>query len=146
MKSARLVLVSLLNLATIVIGLVVSFAYKLPYEFGGHGDPNKMAEDFVAHGTALAPPLVPIILLIAFTILAPSRKWWGTLSVIGLILLGVLFSIGQLGESFVPGGLTGFGAVAIGALRLAGILLAVSMVVFGALELVSRIRARRVTG
>lgn len=146
MRSARLVLASLLILLTIVVDLVVSFVYKLPYEFGGHGDPNNMAADFVAHGTALAPPLVPIILLVVFTILAPSRRWWGTLSVVGLILLGVLFAVGQLGESFVPGGFTGSGAVAIGILRVVGIFLAVLMVVFGALELVGRMRARRVTG
>lgn len=142
MSSPRLILVSLLILATIVIDLVVSFVYKLPYEFGGHGDPNSMAGDFVAHGTALAPPLVPIILLIAFTFLASSRRWWGTLSVFGLILLGMLFTIGQLGESFVPGNFTGFGAAGIGALRVAGIILAVLMVVFGTLELVGRMQTR----
>src|SRR5438270_9476866 len=98
MSSARLVLVSLLILATIIIDLLVSFVYELPYEFGGQGDPNNMAGDFVAHGTALAPPLVPIILLMVFAFLAPSRRWWGTLSVVGLILLGVLFTVGQLGE------------------------------------------------
>src|SRR5438270_10466379 len=145
MSSARLVLVSLLILATIIIDLLVSFVYELPYEFGGQGDPNNMAGDFVAHGTALAPPLVPIILLMVFAFLAPSRRWWGTLSVVGLILLEVLFTVGQLGESFVPGNFAGFGAAGIGALRVVGILLAVSMVIFGTLELVGRMRARRVT-
>jgi hypothetical protein len=142
MRSARLVSVSVLILITFIIDLVVSIVYKLPYEFGGHGDPNTVAEDFVAHGTALAPPLVPIILLVVFAILAPSRRWWGTLAVVGLIILGVVFIIGGLGESFVPGDFSGIGAIGIGALRAVGLLLALLMVLFGVLDLMKRQRRR----
>src|SRR4028119_2510524 len=36
------------------------------------------------------------------TLLACSRRWWGTLAVVVLCLLGALFVFGGLGEAFAP--------------------------------------------
>lgn len=47
--------------------------HKLPYEFGGIGDPNNVAQDFVrGGGTALSAPLVPLLVLAVFII----RERW----------------------------------------------------------------------
>ncbi len=98
-----LVRVSILVLAVWSVGAVVSIVAGWPDQFGGSGDPNNVAGEFVARGTATAPPLVPImVLLLVFILLALSRRWWGTLGVVGLCLLAVFTFIGSLGEAGAP--------------------------------------------
>lgn len=59
-----LVRVSILVLAVWSVGAVVSIVAGWPAQFGGSGDPNNVAGEFVARGTATAPPLVPIMVLL----------------------------------------------------------------------------------
>ena len=59
-----LVCVSILMLAVWSVGAVVSMVAGWPTQFGGSGDPNNVAGEFVARGTATAPPLVPIMVLL----------------------------------------------------------------------------------
>jgi len=99
----RLVSLSILALVAWILGAVVSIAARWPAQFGGRGDPDAVAAEFVTRGTALAPPLFPVmILFVVFLLLAPSRRWWGTLGVVGLCLLAVLTFVGSLGEALAP--------------------------------------------
>jgi hypothetical protein len=65
---------------------------------GGSGSPTVMAGELVANGTVTSLPLYPWIVLTVFALLARSRRWWGTLSVVVLCLLGALFRLRKVGR------------------------------------------------
>ncbi len=144
----RLVFASVLLLILASIGTVVSIVYKLPYEFGGRGDPNTVLRDFVAGGgTALSPPMPPMILAVVFTILAPSPRWWGTVGVVGLCIFGSQYAIGESQEPIVWRALRSstfgpFEAV-VALLGVGGMLLGILVFLFGVMELIDRVRERR---
>jgi hypothetical protein len=72
--------VIVLNLILQFIGALISIAWKLPYEFGGTGDPDNVTQDFLTGGgTALSAPLVPLLIVAVFLILAARRDEWGRL-------------------------------------------------------------------
>jgi uncharacterized membrane protein HdeD (DUF308 family) len=75
-----------------------------------------------------------------FTILARSQRWWGTLAVVVLCLLGVVIMIGALGEvqpnPNVPLGALVASVVIYGVLGLA-------LLLSGVVDLTDRLRARR---
>jgi len=96
----RFLLVCGLLLLLMVIGSVVSIAAGWPAQFGGRGDPNEVASEFLSRGTALAPPLVPLVLFVIFVAVARRGDRWGTAAVIGTMLLSIIFIIGSLGEAF----------------------------------------------
>ena len=144
----RLLLASVLLLAVAITGTVISIVYKLPYEFSGQGDPDNVLRDFVAGGgTALSPPLPPMILALVFTILAPSRRWWGTVGVVGLCIFGSQYIIGESQEPIVWRSLrsSDFGPLdaVVALLGVLGILLGALVLLLGVMELVDRMRARR---
>jgi uncharacterized membrane protein HdeD (DUF308 family) len=87
-------------------------------------------------------PLAPWIALVVFALLARSRRWWGTLAVVVLCLLGVLFIIGGLGEVFTPPTPYVPRAVLIAA-GVVYVLLGVALVVSGVADLTDRVRASR---
>jgi uncharacterized membrane protein HdeD (DUF308 family) len=87
-------------------------------------------------------PLYPWIALTVFALLARSRRWWGTLSVVALCLLGALFIFGGLGEAFAPS--TPYVPRAV--LIAAGVVyggLGLALVLSGIAELIDRARTRR---
>jgi hypothetical protein len=87
--------------ALIVIGAladVYSIAHHLPYAFGGHGDPDRVRQEWTANGTALGPPLMPLIVLVLFTPLAIARQWWGGVAEVFLILVALAELVGTVGE------------------------------------------------
>lgn len=43
-------------------------------------------------------PIAPLIALIVFMLLARGRRWWGTLGVVGICALALLFTNGAFGE------------------------------------------------
>lgn len=144
----RLVFASVLLLVVAITGTVISIIYKLPYEFGGQGDPNNVLRDFVAGGgTALSPPLPPMVLAVVFTILAPSRRWWGTVGVVGLCIFGSQYIIGESQEPIVWRSLrsSDFGPLeaVVALLGVLGILLGALVLLFGVMELIDRVRVRR---
>ena len=86
-----------------VVGFVPAYVFQWPSEFviGEVTEHNATLADIVT-GTVTSLPFAPWVALILFALLARSRRWWGTLAVIVLCLLGVLFVIGGLGEVFTP--------------------------------------------
>jgi hypothetical protein len=73
MRPTRLLVAAGLVLVVTGVGAAVSIAAGLPYEFGGRGDPTAVAADFVSGGgTALSPPLLPMVLLAVFAALSPA--------------------------------------------------------------------------
>ena len=87
-------------------------------------------------------PLGPWIALTAFALLACSRRWWGTIAVVVLSLLGALFIFGGLGEAFAPP--TPFVPRAV--LVAAGVVyggLGLALVLSGIADLIDRARARQ---
>jgi hypothetical protein len=99
----RLFSVAILINVLSVVGFVLAYVFQWPSEFviGEVTDHNVTLAD-IGSGTVTSIPLAPWLALIAFALLARSRRWWGTLAVIVLCLLGVLFIIGGLGEVFTP--------------------------------------------
>jgi hypothetical protein len=137
---ARFTTVPLPTLVLSTVGAVVAIADRLPAEFGGPGDPNNVAGEFLSRGTALSPPLVPMVLQVVFTVLATARRrWWGTLGVAGLTLLGLLYLIGGLGEGFWPDRFNLFEKL----LQFLGLVSALLMLGLGLLALLPRRRPPR---
>ena len=98
----RLVSFAVLIFVVWVVGTVVSVVAGWPAQFGGPGNPNNVAGEFLSRGTALSPPLSVMVALVVFVFLARSRRWWGTLGVVGLCLLAVATFVGAMGEALAP--------------------------------------------
>ena len=84
------------------------------------------------------------MILIVSAVLATSTRWWGTVAVVVLTALGVVFTIGGWGEAFGPPNAN----VPRTVLVVGGIvwmLLGLSLATFGARELVARLRRARTT-
>lgn len=86
--------------AVMVVGVIISIGAGWPAQFGGQGDPDAVASEFLTRGTALAPPLIPLVLFALFAFGAQRDDRWGTIATIGAVLLAVVFVIGSLGEAF----------------------------------------------
>jgi hypothetical protein len=88
----RLVSVAALMLAMSVIGFILAVIFDWPgwARLSGRPSPTVTVSD-IMQGTLTSIPLPPMIALAVFIILARSRRWWGTLAVVALCLLGVLF-------------------------------------------------------
>jgi len=139
----RLFLVACLIFISSVVGLVLALIFQWPAQLGGgSGNPNITAGELVANGTVTSLPLFPWIALTVFALLARSRRWWGTIAVAVLCLLGALFIFGGLGEAFarptpfVPRAVLIAAGVVYGGLGLA-------LVLSGIADLIDRARARR---
>ena len=139
----RLFSVSVLIFVVSVVGLVLALIFQWPAQLGGgSGNPRITAGELVANGTVTSLPLYPWIALTVFALLARSRRWWGTLSVVALCLLGALFIFGGLGEAFAPS--TPYVPRAV--LIAAGVVyggLGLALVLSGIAELIDRARTRR---
>jgi hypothetical protein len=137
-----LVLFSALNLVSMSIGATLSIVLHLPARFGGLFSGNDVLQDFLLIGTALSPDLW--LLLGEFVLIgcALRRGRVGMVGVIGLTLMGAVFTVGQLGEpitvrAFSPATFDGAQAILV-AVNIASSLL---MFVFGILEWRSRRQA-----
>lgn len=141
----RLVSVSALLFVVWVVGTILSVVAGWPAQFGGPGNPNNVAGEFLSRGTALSPPLSVMVALVVFTLLASSRRWWGTIGVVGLCLLAVATFVGSMGEAFAPSTPDVPRAVLIlsGVL---GVVLCPILLLTAIMELGDRARARRQHG
>jgi hypothetical protein len=83
-------------LALQVVLAVVSIALNWPSQFDGVG--TDAGEEFVTRGTALAPPLLPMVVFAAGIALATREGRWRTLGVVLVCLMCTLFVVGSVGE------------------------------------------------
>ena len=98
--SRRLLSVSLALLAVMVVGTVVSVGQGWPAQFGGGGNPDDVAGEALTRGTALSPPLAPVVVFVLALLMGLRR---GVLRIVGsvlLILVSLAFIVGGLGEAF----------------------------------------------
>ena len=126
-----------------VVGFILAYVFQWPSEFvrGEVTEHNVTLAD-IGTGTVSSIPLAPWIALIVFTVLARSRRWWGTLAVGVVCLLGVVFMIGGYGELSTPP--TPYVPRAV--LVMAGVVycvLGLSLLVTGVIDLIDRVRPRR---
>ncbi len=144
MRLARQRLFSVAVLAWIVwtVGTVVALVARWPAQFGGPGDPDNVATEFLSRGTVLSPPLFVMAALVVFVLLVPNRRSWGTLGVVGLCLLAVLTFVGSLGEAFAPS-TPDVPRTALIASGVVGVLLCPALLLSGVAELVDRARSGR---
>ena len=139
----RLFSVAVLINVLSVVGFILAYIFQWPSEFviGEVTEHNVTLAD-IATGTVTSIPLAPWIVLVVFTLLARSRRWWGTLAVVVLCLLGVVFMIGGYGELSTPP--TPYVPRAV--LVIAGVVycvLGLSLLVTGVIDLIDRVRTRR---
>lgn len=98
----RVVAVGAATFVISLLGLVLALVFEWPTQFDGSGAATVTMDELVTKGTATSIPFAPWIALGVFTTLARSRRWWGTVAVVLLCLLGPLFVIGGMGEAFAP--------------------------------------------
>ena len=125
------------------VGLIFALIFQWPAQLGGgSGSPTVTAGELVANGTVTSLPLYPWIALTVFALLARSQRWWESIAVVVLCLLGALFIFGGLGEAFAPS--TPYVPRAV--LIAAGVVyggLGLTLVLSGVADLIDRMRARR---
>ena len=105
-----LVLASVTNLVGNVLGTILALQHNLTGDFGGWLNGHDILRDFLTFkGTALSAPLPFMLIQLGLTILVlrPGRS--GRIGVGGLLFVGALYTIAQLGEPIVlrvwsPGG------------------------------------------
>ena len=97
-----LVLASVTNLVGNVLGTILALQHNLTGDFGGWLNGQNILRDFLTFkGTALSAPLPFLLIQLGLTILAlrPGRS--GRIGVGGLLFVGALYTIAQLGEPIV---------------------------------------------
>jgi hypothetical protein len=140
---ARRALIATATVLSIVslIGFALCLIFQWPSLFVlGHTADSKVTLADLVTGTVLSPPLAPWAILILSTALATSTRWWGTVGVVVLSALGVIFTIGGCGEAFGPAN----PSVPRAVLLVGGIvwmLLGLSLATFGVRELLARRRS-----
>lgn len=137
----RLIATSVLLSIVSLVGFVLCFIFQWPSQFilGEVADSRVTLSDIVP-GTVLSIPLAPWAVLIMVTLLATSQRWWGTVAVVVLCVLGGVFVIGGWGEAFGPANpYVPRTVLLVGGLL--WMLLGLSLLVFGVMELVNRLRS-----
>jgi cytochrome bd-type quinol oxidase subunit 2 len=100
MRATRwLSLATLTVLGLVVVAAAVSLVARRPHQFGGHGSRAHMLSDFLQSGTALAPPLVILVILGLAAVLVRRRDGWGTVGCALVAVLSVSMVVGSLGEA-----------------------------------------------
>ena len=95
----RLIACSVLYVVWASIAAVVAIAENRPGEFAGFSTGLPPLQNFLyGMGTGMSPPLLHLIVQVAFTMLAPRRDRWGGVGVVGLAIFGLLTVIGAIFE------------------------------------------------
>ena len=128
---------TVLVLAVAAIGTSIAIQQGLPAEFGGRGDPDNVAGEFITRGTAMSPPLTTLLVLVGAVALCLRRDLLAKLGLVGIIVLGVLFTIGGLAEPNDPQG-SSVPAALHGVLKFLGVAASITMALLALRELVGR--------
>jgi hypothetical protein len=86
--------------AVSVVGFLLAWVFNWPSTFvldETAADTSVSAEEFVT-GTVTSIPLVPLVVLLLAATVSRRSDRWGTAGAVVLTLLGLLFTIGGLGE------------------------------------------------
>jgi hypothetical protein len=94
----RLLIVALAFGALTLVATVVGIAQRLPYQFGGNGDPDSVAADAFLHGTGVSAPLVFVMVIIVLAWVAGRRGWIGIAGAAVVALLGMVGIVAGLME------------------------------------------------
>ena len=140
----RLIACSVLYVVWASIAAVVAIAENRAGEFAGFSTGLPALQNFLyGMGTGMSPPLLHLIVQVAFTILTPRRDRWGWVGVVGLAIFGLLTVIGAI---FEPINLELLNPVTFNLLRAViqsgMIIIPFAMMVFGILEWSRRRRER----
>ncbi|WP_210479193.1 hypothetical protein [Naasia sp. SYSU D00948] len=135
--------VSLLCLILQVVGALLSIALAMPAQvaFGdaptppSAATPGLVAQEFLSKGTALAPPLAPMVAFAVFLLLATRARALGVIGTVLLVLLGILFTAATIGEYPEPDRFVGMPAAAYLALLLLNQVVVAGVVILGILRL-----------
>ncbi len=137
----RLIFFSVLILGVSIVGFVLGAIFYWPSQVVlDNSAGNNVTASNPIQGNVTSIPLPPIVALAVFASLAPSRRWWGILAVVGLCLLGVLFIFGALGEVTTPSSSYVPYAVLV-ATAVVYSLLGLSLLLLGIADLVARVRS-----
>lgn len=85
-----------------VVLAIVSIWARWPHQFAGQGDRQRMLEDFVSSGTALAPPLPFLVLFVLASLVIRRRDRWAAVACVVLLVMSLLMIVGSLGEALAP--------------------------------------------
>ncbi len=121
-----------------VVGAAIGIALRLPYQFGGVGDPSRVSEDFVGKGTALSAPIVFLGILIVAIVVAAQRGVVGRLGSALLALFAVPSFVATLGETFGAGAFSGPTQVFVIVWSLIGAAMVAAMFLFAVREALGR--------
>ena len=141
----RLIISSVLYIVFALIGAAVAIAANRSASAPGVSSTGlPVVQDFLyGNGTAMSPPLYWLIAQGILTVLARRRDRWGTVSVGGLTIIGLLFGVFGFLEPIV---LEVFNPKTFdlpkAVVEAGSIVIAFGMVVFGILELVRRRREK----
>lgn len=86
-------------LLVVIVEAAVSLARRWPHRFGGVGDPRHMMRDFVTGGTALAPPLIAIVVLAVLCVglqAGPRVRFWSTVVMVPLSIVMIAGAFGEM--------------------------------------------------
>lgn len=72
--------------------------HHLPFAFHGHGDVGREREQWMSNGTALGPPLAPMVLLALALPFAAARRWWGAAADVACLVVAAAMLLGTVGE------------------------------------------------
>ena len=131
-----LIACSVLYVVWASIAAVVAITENRAGEFAGFSTGLPALQNFLyGMGTGMSPPLLHLIVQVAFTVLTPRRDRWGGVGVVGLAIFGLLTVIGAI---FEPINLELFNPVTFNLFRAViqsgMIIIPFAMMVFGILE------------
>ena len=86
-------------IALSIVGFLLALAFQWPSDFVLGEEPDtKVTLADLATGTVTSIPLPPLVVLVLATMLVRSTRWWGTAALVVLALLGLVFTVGGIGE------------------------------------------------
>jgi hypothetical protein len=140
MKALLAVVVFVLALST--LGAIIAVNQGLPAEFGGKGDADKVLGEFLTRGTAMSPPLAPLVILAILAAAATVRNVVGSVALAAIMVVAVLFAIGGIWEPNNPAGSDMPTAMHV-VLKFSGVVASVAVALLAGWDLIGRVRRVR---